>query len=74
MTINKQIVKVQVPIIGARDQVLVYAHGRVRVVQMRLTEELQAKMKGEYKAFFYAEWLGSRLGWVIGEPAPWQSW
>lgn len=70
-----EIVKVQVPIVNYSKTplVLVYSKGRSRVREQPLTPDLQKKLGGQIKAFFYA-YYSSTVGWAIAERAPPQDW
>lgn len=74
MSINIEIVKVQVPMATSdpRALALVYAKGRQRMSQQKLDARTEKAMAGGYKAFFKAQY--SNGVWLIGERVMDQNW
>ena len=68
-----EIVKVQVPIIGDKSQVLIYDRGRKHMVHQPLTNDVKARLKGDLKGYFKGAW-SSIVGWGISERVPDQDW
>jgi hypothetical protein len=54
--LKTEIVKVQVPMTGARNHVLVYAKKRSRPQERPLVPDLISKLRGDMKGYFEATW------------------
>lgn len=70
---KSEIVKVQVPIVGPQDLVLIYNKDKRKISQRPYTTFLREKMNGRLKAYFYGTYRYDR-GWSISTEAPTQEW
>lgn len=68
------IVKVQRSLFSSSgtDTVLIYDQLRLHTETRQFTKDLERKMKGSYKCYFYATMRKGRL--ELGEPASAQNW
>lgn len=74
--VEPEIVKVQVPIVGAVDRWLIYSKDaqRPRMQEQRPTSAMKQAMGRDLKAYFEAFWSEADRYWSVGLRVPDQSW
>ena len=70
---KREIVKVQVPVIGDQRMCLVYDKARKHQMQQPLVNYVRDALGGDLKGYFMAAW-SSVVGWGIGERVADQDW
>lgn len=66
------IVKVQAPLMGRRDHVLVYDQDRRHVAELPFSRDIERALAGDPKGYFRAARVGRQ--WQIGERVGAQDW
>lgn len=66
------IVKVQTPLAGPSNQLLVYAEGKKMMTFHDPDEPIMKALHGDAKGYFKADWAGKR--WIIRERVADQDW
>jgi hypothetical protein len=74
--VEPEIVKVQVPVVGAIDRWLIYAQDaqRPRMQEQRPTSAMKQAMGADLKAYFEATWSGTDKYWTVGKRVEGPSW
>ncbi len=71
---EREIFKVQVPVVTTEPVPLALIYNQARTVEFLtpVTPDLETRMQGRLKAFFYGAEVAGIFAW--GDEAPWQDW